>query len=163
MEMIQQNDKKVSPKDVFTHLLAIVALYTSAISFLVLVFQFINVQFPDVLAGDYYGMQGAYSAMRFAIASLFVVFPVYLLTTRFLNKSYEANPTKRDLRIRKWLIYFTLFVAALVVIGDLVTLINNFLSGEITLRFSLKTLAVFFVAGSIFFYYFSDIKKHNTE
>lgn len=163
METIQERDKKVSPRDVFTHLLAIVALYASAISFLVLVFQFVNVQFPDVLSGDYFGMQGAYSAMRFAIATLLVVFPVYLFTTRFLNKSYDANPTKRDLRIRKWLIYFTLFVTALVVIGDLVTLINNFLSGEITLRFILKTLAVFFVAGSTFFYYFVDIKKHNTE
>ena len=162
MESIQEK-KKVSPKDVFMHLLAIVTLYVSAVTFLVLLFQFIDIAFPDVLAGGYYALQGAYSAIRFSIATLLVVFPVYLLTMRFLNKSYEANPTKRDLRIRKWLIYFTLFIVALVVIGDLVALINSFLSGEITTRFSLKALSILFVTGSIFFYYFADIKKHNTE
>ena len=162
MESIQEK-KKVSPKDVFMHLLAIVTLYVSAVTFLVLLFQFIDIAFPDVLSSGYYALQGSYSMIRFSIATLLVVFPVYGFTMRFLNKSYEANPTKRDLRIRKWLIYFTLFVVALVVIGDLVALINSFLGGEITTRFSLKALSILFVTGSIFFYYFSDIKKHNTE
>ncbi len=162
MESIQEK-KKVSPKDVFMHLLAIVTLYVSAVTLLVLLFQFIDIAFPDVLTGGYYALQGAYSTIRFSIATLLVVFPVYLFTMRFLNRSYEANPTKRDLRIRKWLIYFTLFVVALVVIGDLVALINSFLGGEITTRFSLKALSILFVTGSIFFYYFADIKKHNTE
>ena len=162
MESIQEK-KKVSPKDVFMHLLAIVTLYVSAVTFLVLLFQFIDIAFPDVLLRGYYALQGSYSMIRFSIATLLVVFPVYVFTMRFLNKSYEANPTKRDLRIRKWLIYFTLFIVALVVIGDLVALINSFLGGEITTRFSLKALSILFVTGSIFFYYFSDIKKHNTE
>lgn len=162
MEMIQE-ERKVSPKDVFMHLLAIVTLYASAISFLVLLFQYIDLGFPDVLAGGYYNVQGAYSAIRMAIATLVVVFPVHILTMRALQKSYEANPSKRELRIRKWLIYFTLFITALVVIGDLVTLINSFLGGEITMRFLLKALSVFFVAGSIFAYDFYDVKKHGTE
>ena len=162
MESIQEK-KKVSPKDVFMHLLAIVTLYVSAVTFLVLLFQFIDIAFPDVLSRGYYALQGSYSMIRFSIATLLVVFPVYIFTMRFLNKSYEANPTKRDLRIRKWLIYFTLFIVALVVIGDLVALINSFLGGEITTRFSLKALSILFVTGSIFFYYFADIKKHNTE
>ncbi|MEK7085265.1 MAG: DUF5671 domain-containing protein, partial [Patescibacteria group bacterium] len=67
-----------------------------------------------------------------------------------------------NLRIRKWLVYFTLFAASLFIIGDLIALIYNFLQGELTVRFFLKILTVFFVAGSVFWYYFMDIRKHHT-
>lgn len=156
--------QKTSPKDVFMHLLAIVTLYTSAISFLVLIFQYVNVLLPDPIAADgYYHLSGAYSRIRWAISSMIVVFPVYLLTTWYLNKSYALTPSKTNLRIRKWLIYFTLFAAALIIIGDLVTLINNLLEGELTLRFLIKVTSVFFVAASVFTYYFWELKKYKTE
>lgn len=155
--------QKVSPKDVFLHLLAIITLYGSGIAFITLLFQYINILFPDPLEGGYYSLIGAYGIIRWSISSIVVLFPVYLVTTRFLNKSYETNPSKRNLRIRKWLVYFTLFAAALIIIGDIVTLINNLLGGELTGRFLLKVLTVFFVAGSVFFYYFWDLREHREE
>lgn len=156
--------QRTSPKDVFMHLLAIVTLYTSAISFLVLIFQYVNVLLPDPIAPDgFYHLFSAYSRIRWSISSLIVVFPVYILTTWYLNKSYAAVPSKSNLRIRKWLIYFTLFAAALIIIGDLVTLINNLLGGELTLRFILKVAAVFFVAASVFTYYFWELKKYKND
>ena len=152
---------KTTPKDFFLHLLAIVTLYASAISFLTLVFQIVNVAFPDPISPEgYYNVTSYYDRIRWSIATLVIVFPVYLWASWFLNKDYKKNPGKRDLRIRKWLIYFTLFAAALIIIGDLVTLINFFLQGELTIRFILKVLAVLFVAGSVFGYYLHDIKKH---
>lgn len=158
-----QQDTRVSPKDVFLHLLAMIALYFSAITFLVLVFEYINIYFPDSLVNGYYALESAYSSIRFAISSLVVVFPVYVVTTRFLNKSYETEPSKRNLRIRKWLVYLTLFIAALVVIGDLVSLIYSLLGGDTTMRFILKSVSVLFVTASVFTYYFADLKKHKTE
>jgi len=158
--------EKTSPKDIFLHLLSIVTLYTCAVAFLVLVFQYVNVVFPDPVSPDgygYYAASGSYRAIRWSIASLVVFFPVYLLTMRHLEKSYRKSPSKRDLRIRKWLVYFTLFAAALIILGDLVTLIYRFLEGELTARFILKVLAVLFVAGSVFGYYFQDLKKHKTD
>ena len=164
MDAIVNQEKKVSPKDVFSHLLAIVTLYTSAVTFLMLVFEYINVLIPDMIAnGGYYSLQSSYDSIRRSIASLVVVFPVYILTSWFLGRNYATDPAKRNLRIRKWLIYFTLFVTALIIIGDLVALIYNLLGGEITLRFILKIIAVFFVAGSIFIYYFWDVRRHNVE
>lgn len=161
MEQLQ----KTSPKDVFLHLLAIITLYTSTASFLVLIFQYVNILFPDVLelGNGYYALSGAYSAIRWSIASLIVVFPVYIITSWFLNKNYTAHPQKRNLRIRKWLIYFTLFAAALIIIGDLVTLVNRLLEGELTIRFILKVIAVFFVAGSVFGYYLWDVRRSKTD
>lgn len=153
---------KVTPKDFFLHLLSIVALYISAISFLVLIFQYVNLTFPDLLeSGYYFNSDGAYRAIRWAIASLIVIFPVYVFVTKFLNREYSREPEKRELRVRKWLLYFTLFAAALTIIGDLVRLIFNFLEGEITVRFMLKVLAVLFVAGSVFYYYLRNLKSES--
>lgn len=151
-----------SPKDIFLHLLAVIALYVSAASFVSLIFSFINIFFPDALNG-YYETTAAYDSIRWSVAALIVIFPVYIATTWFLNKSYFAEPSKRNLRIRKWLIYFTLFAAAVIIIGDLVSLIYNLLGGEFAIRFLLKTMTIFFMAGSIFIYYFLDIRKYKTE
>jgi len=150
---------KAEPKDVFLHLLAIIALYASATAFLVMLFQYINVLIPDLLERDYYRLQSYYSSIRWSISSLIVIFPVYVWVGYYLNKIYSREPEKRNLRIRKWLLNFTVFAAALIIIGDLVTLIYNFLGGDITARFALKIAAVFFVAASVFFYYFWELKS----
>lgn len=158
--------KKAGPKDVFLHLLAIITLYFSAGSFIALLFQYINLYVPDPLieGSNYYARESYISIIRFAISSLIIVFPVYVLTSWYLNKAYIAMPFKRELRSRRWLIYFTLFATVLIIIGDLVTLVYGLLGGrELTVRFILKALTVLFVAASIFFYYFSDMRKHHTE
>lgn len=158
---MDEKQNRTTPKDVFLHLLSIVTLYFVAGNFIALLFQYINVwlpQFPE--ASQYYS--GANGIMRFAISSLIVVFPSYLLTVRFLNKDYAANPAKLKLAIRRWLIYFTLFITALIIIGDLVALINRLLEGEYTLRFLLKVLAVGLTTGSIFYYYY-NILKHEVS
>ena len=150
---------KTEPKDVFLHLLAIIALYASATAFLVMLFQYINVLIPDLLERDYYRLQSYYSSIRWSISSLIVIFPVYVWAIYYLNKIYSLEPEKRNLRIRKWLLNFTVFAAALIIIGDLVTLIYSFLGGDITSKFVLKIVAVFFVAVSVFFYYFWELKN----
>lgn len=154
---------KTTPKDFFLHLLSIVMLYASAIAFSTLIFQYINIFIPDAIQSDYWSFDHSRGLARGALATLIVVFPIYIWVSWFLNKNYAKNPEKRDLRIRKWLIYFTLFVAAIVIVVDLVQLVRQFLEGELTIRFLLKVLTVGFVAGSIFGYYLNDIKKNKTE
>lgn len=160
MEQTIQTAKKpeTSPKDFFLHLLSIVSLYASAISFSTLLFQLINSWFPDALGG-YYSNPFSISAMRWAVAMLVVFFPTYIVTNIFLSKEYRDTPEKKDLRVRKWLLYFTLFVAALIILGDFVALLLNFMQGELTMRFFLKVLTIFFVAGSIFAYYLWELRN----
>ncbi len=161
--MAEQNIQKVkstSPKDVFLQLLAIITLYFSAGSFLTALFQYANVLFPDVLfSGSYNAVVAVRTPLRFAVSSLIVVFPVYIWLSWLLNKGYREDAGKRDSKLRKWLVYFTIFVTALVIIGDLVTLVYNFLGGEITARFILKALSVLLVAGLIFGYYLWDARR----
>ena len=155
---------KAGPKEVFSHLLAMLMLYFSAASFITLLYQLINIWLPDPLEiNNYYYLEGARTGIRFGVASLIVVFPTFLLMTRYLNRLYEKKIEVRNMRIRKWLVYFTLFAAAAMILGDLVVLIYNLLGGEITSRFILKVLTILFVAGSIFYYYYFDLKRTKSE
>jgi len=148
---------KTSPRDFFLNLLSIVALYVSATSFGVLIFQYINLLVPDAL--DFTRYAGDVSeAVRFPVASLFILFPVYVWTAWFLEKEYKRKPEKREVAIRKWLVYLTLFVAAVAIISDLVALVFTFLNGEITARFVLKILTILLIAGSVFYYYLSGLR-----
>lgn len=152
--------KRNLPRDVFSHLLAMVTLYWSAISFVTLCWQYVNYFFKDVLDQRYYYEAGFSGPIRFAVASLIIVFPVFMLISWFLNKVYKKEAAVRESKIRKWLIYLTLFVASLVIIGDLIFVINTFLGGEITIRFILKALSVLVVAGVIFGYYLDDVRRN---
>ena len=152
--------KKVSPKDVFMNLLGMLTLYVSAISLMALLFQYVNLAFPDALSYQSYGSVAG--PIRWAMAALIIVFPVFILITRMLRKDEREHPEKREFAVKKWLVYFTLFVAAIVIVTDLVTLIYNFLGGELTMRFILKMLIVLFVATKVFWYYLWDLKEKFT-
>ncbi len=153
---------KVTPKDFFLHLLSMVTLYVSAISVTVISFQAINTWIPDIV-DQYYSAENAQSAIRTALAFLIVVFPVYLFTSWTLTKSYQKDASKHKQWIRKWLVYFTLFIAALIIIGSTIALVMTFLNGEITVRFILKLLTVLLVTGSIFGYYLWDEKNYEKK
>jgi len=153
---------KTTPRDFFLNLLSIFTLYWSATSFGILVFQYINILVPDVLDVTRYGGD-VYSAIRFPVASLFIIFPVYVWTLWFLEKEYKKTPAKREVSIRRWLVYLTLFIAAVCIIGSLVALVFGFLEGEISTRFILKVLTIILIAGSVFYYYLSGVKNRKDK
>ncbi len=146
---------KLTPKDFFLYLGALATLYWSAGSFIALLFTIVDTQFRDEL--QYYS--DPYSGgIRFAIASLIVVFPLSLFLFRAIKKDALTNPQKLLLPLRRWLYAVTIFVTAAALVGDLIALINGFLGGELTTRFALKVLAVLVVAGIIFWYCLLEIR-----
>jgi len=154
------SDARQLPRDVFLYLLMISALAASTISFGVLLFQFINLSVTDAATQQcLYGQ--CHNAIRNALAFLVIVFPVLVWVMRFLKRDIKKTPTKRDLPIRRWLVYLALFVASLIVIGDLVALVNGFLQGDLTTRFVLKVFVIFYLAGSVFYYYLKEL--HATD
>lgn len=146
---------KSSPRDVFLYILLIIMLYGSIGSLTALLFQYINVLFPDPIDYAY----GVLDTIRRSTAALVIVFPVYLLLAVLLTRDVAKDARKADLRVRKWLLSLTLFLAALAIIGDLVTVLYNFLSGELSVRFTLKALSVLGIAGTVFGYYLWDMRK----
>jgi len=152
------------PRDTFLYITALITLIVVAVSFGMAVFNYIDFYFPDP-ATDYYfiGASPYESAIRQAMAMLIVVFPVFFWVSRFLRKDIALHPEKKELKIRKWLLYFTIFVAALVIIGDFVAVVNSFLTGELTTRFILKALTIFFISGSTFYYYLSQLREKDVK
>ncbi|MEK7479577.1 MAG: DUF5671 domain-containing protein [Patescibacteria group bacterium] len=146
-----------TPRDFFLHLLHIVTLYGSAIALLSILWQLINIAFPDP-SQDLYRYFATNGAIRWGIAFLVIMFPVLLGTGKFLESVYKKEPEKKELKVRKWLVYLTLFITALIIIGDLVRLIFEFLEGELTPRFILKFLSVLAVAFAVFWYYLQGMR-----
>lgn len=150
---------KVTPKDFFLWAGAMIALYSSVFAFVALLFQYINYAFPDALSYEYFG--DPYSGgIRFAMATLIVMMPVAVLLFRVLRKDIESVPEKADLWIRRWILVLTVFIAGFAVVGDLITLINYFLGGDVTMRFVLKVLVLLLVAGGVFMHFLADIRGY---
>lgn len=139
---------KTTPKDFFMHLSATIVLYAAAIALLNLSFGVINYFFPDQLAGYFYA-----NSIAWPISMLIVLVPLLYVLEWVIGRDLAGMPEKRDLWIRRWRIYLTLFLTGATIIGDLIALINTYLSGEITERFVYKVLAVLVVSAVIFVYY----------
>jgi hypothetical protein len=150
---------KITAKDFFFQIAVIVTLYVGTIALLNLLFTVINSAFPQVSQYSYYSS----ASLSLPVATLIVVFPLFLFLSNLLQKSYKADPARREYPVRKWLIYITLFLAGGILAGDLITLIYYFLDGrELTTGFILKVLAVLVVMLSIFGYYVDDLKGRLT-
>jgi len=145
-----------SPKDVFLHLLMIGTLYVSVFMFCSLWYDYINLLFPDKL--NFY-FRNILEGVLIATSALMVSFPVYLGTSYLLEKDIEVAPEKREIGIRKWLVYLTLFVAAIAIIIELGRLVYNFQTGELTMNFFLKIIVTLAVASSVFKYHLWDVKR----
>ncbi len=157
--MKKQIKEHGTPKDVFVHLLATVTVAMSVIAFTTIWFQVVNILFPDPLTYSY----GSIDLIRGMIAATIVGWPIYLFLARIIKNDIVASPDKQNIRVRKWLMYLTLFVASIVLIINLVTLLTGFLGGELTTRFALKIVSVFIAAGGTFGYYLWDVKRDVTE
>ncbi|MCA9361046.1 hypothetical protein KC845_00660 [Candidatus Kaiserbacteria bacterium] len=137
---------------------AIITLYVTITSLIVLLFNIINILIPDV--ADYrWQLENSMSGIRFSIATLVVFMPAYLTLTRIVNKA-RRETDRAYLNLTKWLIYLSLLAGGLVLLGNFVATVYTFLNGEITLRFILKALSLFIVVGAAVLYYWLDAKHY---
>ncbi len=150
--------QKNTPKHFVIQLGALIALYVSITALTVLVFSIINLKFPD--ESYYWEGESARQAIRTCMAILIVFFPTYLTLTRISNQNRRKESNGDYTGITRWLVYFSLLVAGGIILGDLVTLINYFLNGEITTRFIYKVFALLLIVGSAFHYYILDVRGY---
>lgn len=153
--IMHPNKPKLGIGFFFLSLSVLVSLITTVVSFLNLVFATLDVKFPDVLNASYqYGYSTyQYDGIRSALATLIIFFPVFLIVSYFWNKLYKKGVGHIDEIIRKWMMYIILFLSAVAVVVDLVTLVRYFVAGEITNRFVYKVLATLLVAIFVGAYY----------
>lgn len=152
-----------SMAEIFVNFLSFILLGIIATSAGILYFQVINKYFPDILSATYQNYQASSynpSVISYAIASLVIGFPIFLWALWFWFRSFsDGTMEKIESRLSKWLTYIVLLVAGGTIIGDLITVIYNFLQGEYSSRFFLKALTILVIAGLIFGFYFLERRK----
>lgn len=158
--MEEQNALKSTPKDVFLHLFGIVTFYLSIVSFINLYIQYIDFLYPDALTFYYNSIA---QSVRVFTAMLIIAWPFYLSTAWILAKDVKENKAKREIKIRKWLLYLTLFISAVTIIVDLIMFVYRFLDGDLSIQFFFKVLVVLIVAALVFSYYLWDLKKEEAN
>lgn len=143
------------PRSVFYYVVSFLTLYLSAIGAAILSVGLADHWFEDPLETYAY----ASGPIRTGIAMLVVAYPTFL----FLNIKMRRRVLSGDLpersAVKRVLTYITLFVIALTTIIDLITLIYQFLGGELTARFATQGIAILVIAGFVFLYYLGDLRE----
>ncbi len=151
-------ENETSARDVFMYLLVVVVLAMSAANLGTLLFQYVNIYLPDTTSPICTGTW-CRDAIRWSLASIIVVFPVLIWAWHFLQRDVLAHPEKEGARVRRWLLYLTLFVAGGFLIGDAVSLIYGWLQGSLTIQFALKVLVVLYIAATVFYYFLKALHR----
>jgi len=154
-------NNKHNAKYAFYYLLSLVSLIFMALSVGMIAFGIINKSVADALTLNSYNSWD--SQLKFAISALFIAAPIFYLVSRLINRGLRKGELEKESGIRRWLTYFIILVSCLIILGVFIGVINNFLSGELTLRFILKALAMFVIAGASFSFYFYDIKRESPD
>ena len=151
----------LSAREAFVYLVLFATLYVVSYNVGAILFAAIERWLPDVARGR--GWDPWLGPVRWGAASLLIAFPVFLFASRIIARSLKREPEKRNSGVRRWLTYLTLFIAALVLIGDLVVVVSNMLSGELATRFALKAAVVFAIAGVVFGHYLGGLRRDEDE
>ena len=147
-----------SPRDAFLHIVAMVSLYNAAFAVGAVLFVLIARWLPLPLDREFAGK----STLRWAVATLVVALPILALVHRAIAHDVQRNPIARLTPIYRLLAYLTLLVTALVMAGDLVCVVIWFLQGDATLRFLLRAAVVLLIAGGVYLWYSSDLKREES-
>ncbi len=149
-------------REAFEYLVLFGTLYMSAFSLGTLLFQFIDLAFPDPLWSE-----GRFEAIRdtirLSISALVVATPIFLYAARANSRAIARSPLKRTSPVRRWLTYLTLAIAAAILIGDATALIYNLLDGNVAARFLLQVLTIGGIAATAFIYFISDLRRDEKE
>jgi hypothetical protein len=148
-----------SPREAFLYLLLFVALYLVAYNVGAILFAWVEHTWPDPAMNSYEGWDRRRDWVRFALASVLVAFPVYLLTARLTGRAVAVDPEKRNSGVRRWLTYLTLFNAACVLIGDFIFVLQGLFKGELTARFLSKAAIVAAIGGWLFMHYMGGLRR----
>ena len=151
----------LSAREAFFYLVLFSTLYVSAFNLGGLIFHLVDKAHPNPdinLSAEQINRM-----INSSVAALVVALPIFLYFTWSINRAVSRDPLKRSSKVRKWLTYVTLFIAAAVLIGVFISLVYNLLEGEMTIPIVYKTITVAIIAAVIFGYYLWDLRSEEKE
>ena len=149
----------LSAREAFFYLLFFILLGIVSWSLGLLLFALIDRLVPSDIMRPAYVANFNDAQIRGGIAGVLVATPLFLWIGSILRAARRRTPELQRSRVRKWLTYISLVIAGCTLVGDAISLVFNFLGGEVTLRFFLKSLVIALIAGAIFAYFISDAEK----
>ncbi len=158
---VPRRDPALSAREAFLYLLLFATLYVAAFHTGAILFTMIERWLPDALVRS--DFDPSLAGLRWSVAALLIALPVFLYTNRLIGRALAREPEKRASDVRRWLTYLTLFVAALVLIGDFVVVLRGLLAGELPMRFVSKAAVVAAIAGIAFRHYLSDLRRDEID
>jgi hypothetical protein len=153
---------KTTPKDFFFWAGAIITLYWSIGTFISLLFNYITYAFSDTTLSYYTDpYQGSLS---YEVASLIILFPVFLILFWLIHRDIRLDPTRREIWVRRWALVLTLFIAGAAMLIDLIVVLTSFLNGEtLSTPFLLKVVIVLLIAAAVFMHFIADLRGYWEE
>ncbi len=152
----ERTSRGESSRDAFLYLLAFSTLATWTSAFGSLLFRLIDRWFPDPVAIQH--TWNPRSAATWQMASIAVAFPIFLAVMFGILREAQERPERLESSVRKWLTYIALLFTAGSVICDLIVFFDYLLTGELTIRFLLKSVTVLLICGAIFSYYLGSLR-----
>jgi MFS family permease len=149
---VPRRRRHVSAREAFVYGLLFTALSVAVFQINSLGFSLIDLWLEE-RDPDGYADQWVRSYIRWSIAVLVVVIPLFLWMNWRQAQGMAKDPGKQHSAIRKWFGYVALFLAALGLVGDLIYTIYTLLNGDATLQFLLKAGLVLVTLGVVFLYY----------
>lgn len=147
--------RRTSARDLFFYLLNFFSLALLALSLGRVWFSIINYYFTDRVA-QY--LNYALDGLGWGLAAVLVAAPVYVFISWRIERDLKLNLTRHDSKVRKILGYLAIFIASAVVIGDVIGLLSEFLSGQINARFIAKVIVILIIGLWIIGYYWFKFK-----
>lgn len=148
--------------DAFEHILMFISLYVLAVTLALTFHLFINRWFPTVPEGYRGGMNADIGELRGYMAALIVSFPLFAFFFLRITARTIKNPLIRALGARKFLIYATLVVTFVIVTGSIISIIYNFLNGNVSINFFMHFVVTTVISGIVFAYYLQQVKEDRT-
>lgn len=128
----------VSAREAMLYALLMIALVLVCFHVLRLGFLVIDAAIPDLAAS---AMPHTWS-MRFSIAAIVAFLPLFVALDHRMAKQAAEGDQRRRSQARRIFASITVLAAALVLLGDVVSVIHAFLSGDLTPRLAAKCALV---------------------
>ncbi len=143
----------------FQYVVEFITLYVWATAFGGIIHYAIDKNFPDLLKNTTYtSLIGSY-IMPGYLSALIVSYPIFAFLYLILKKQEGQNSEIKNIKIRKILIYFTLVIAFIILISQLISGVFSFLNGSASLNSFMHILATILIVGSIFLCFLFSVRE----
>ena len=147
-------------RDVFYYVLNFITLAFWTVALGQLLYTLIDRRFPDAAFRSYSG--SLLADISWQLATIIVAYPAFVFIGRLIARDPQRRPDDADPGLRA-ITYIALIVAALIVLGDAIWFLEEFLRGELTAKFILHSLVLLALGGGVFAYYLNGLKAPAAE